>query len=225
LRAGLRERRRVGKRRPLLQFELRRYFCAMSATLAVRVWTMRVDGLDEAAVAPWLDLLDDCECRRAARFVFARNRIEFIAAHALLRAALASSFGAPPRAWDFVAGAHGKPAAQVGGTPAPLSFNLSHTAGMVGFAAVGDTAARPVAVQWTTIDPTRLDRVGLRCKGRPICRSARRYEAFFLSRLGELKYAFARCGYAQVWHAYPEKIPINQRLAEQRGARWGVAKW
>jgi 4'-phosphopantetheinyl transferase len=107
----------------------------MNDRLPVFVWTMRVDRLDEAAVAPWRDLLDHAERRRAARFVVARNRIEFIAAHALLRAALASAFGAPPRAWNFVAGTHGKPAALVGGTPAPLSFNLSHTAGLVGLAA------------------------------------------------------------------------------------------
>jgi len=107
----------------------------MSATLLVRVWTMRVGGLDEGATAPWRDMLDDAERQRAERFVFARNRIEFIAAHALLRAALASAFGAPTEAWHFVAGAHGKPAARVGGPPALLSFNLSHTTGMVGLAA------------------------------------------------------------------------------------------
>jgi 4'-phosphopantetheinyl transferase len=107
----------------------------MSDALLVLVWTMRVDGLDETAILPWLVLLDDAERRRAARFVFARNRIEFTAAHALLRAALASEFGAPPKRWAFVAGAHGKPAARIGDAAAPLSFNLSHTAGMVGVAA------------------------------------------------------------------------------------------
>jgi 4'-phosphopantetheinyl transferase len=107
----------------------------MSDTLLVRVWTMRVGGLAEEATAPWREMLDDAERQRAARFVFARNRIEFIAAHALLRAALASAFGLPMEAWHFVAGGHGKPAAWVGGAPAPLSFNISHTTGMVGLAA------------------------------------------------------------------------------------------
>lgn len=110
----------------------------MSDTLRVRVWTMRVGGIDEAATAPWRDLLDDSEHQRAARFVFTRNRIEFTAAHALLRAALAAMFGAPPEAWHFVAGAHGKPTAWVGGAPAPLSFNLSHTTGMVGLAVAAE---------------------------------------------------------------------------------------
>jgi 4'-phosphopantetheinyl transferase len=107
----------------------------MSDMLLVQVWTMRVGGLDEGATGPWRDMLDDAERQRAARFVFARNRIEFIAAHALLRAALASAFGVPSEAGHFVAGTHGKPAAWVGGAPAPLSFNLSHTTGMVGLAA------------------------------------------------------------------------------------------
>ena len=97
---------------------------------------MRVDGLDERAVAPWRELLDATERERAARFVFARNRVEFIAAHALARAALALTFGVSPTEWDFVADAQGKPAPLLGGKPAPLSFNLSHTTGMVGLAVV-----------------------------------------------------------------------------------------
>jgi 4'-phosphopantetheinyl transferase len=107
----------------------------MSDTLRVQVWTMRIDGVAEKAAARWSDLLDAAERQRASRFVFARNRVEFIAAHALLRATLASEFGAPPGAWDFVADAYGKPAAWVGNAPALLSFNLSHTTGMVGLAA------------------------------------------------------------------------------------------
>jgi 4'-phosphopantetheinyl transferase len=108
----------------------------MSSSAEIRVWTMRVDGLDEPAVAAWRAMLDAGERQRAARFIQARNRIEFIAAHALMRAALAQLVRRPAMAWRFVAGAHGKPAAWLDGEPAPLSFNLSHTAGIVGLAAV-----------------------------------------------------------------------------------------
>ena len=96
---------------------------------------MRLAGLDEPAVAPWLPLLDDTERERAARFVFARHRVQFIAAHALARAVLSLLVPTDPAAWRFVADPNGKPAAWLGSRPAPLSFNLSHTEGMVGLAA------------------------------------------------------------------------------------------
>ena len=108
----------------------------MSSQAIVQVWTLRVDALDDGAVARWLPMLDAAERERAARFVFPRHRVLFIAAHALLRAALAQLGGQPPTAWRFVADAHGKPAAYLGPQPAPLSFNLSHTEGMAGVAVV-----------------------------------------------------------------------------------------
>ena len=101
----------------------------------VHVWTSRVDRLDEAGAARWLPMLDEAERKRAARFVFPRHRVQFIAAHALLRSALGRLCGMPPASWRFVAGRHGKPSAWVGATPAPISFNMSHTEGMVGLAA------------------------------------------------------------------------------------------
>src|SRR5437763_14175315 len=110
----------------------------MADAALVQVWTLPVDGLDETAVAPWLAMLDADERERAGRFVFARHRVLFVAAHALMRAALAEIGGAPPAAWRFVADAHGKPSAWLGDRPAPLSFNLSHTEGMAGIAAVAE---------------------------------------------------------------------------------------
>jgi 4'-phosphopantetheinyl transferase len=110
----------------------------MANSLRVRVWTMRIDRLDEAAVAAWLVMLDKEECRRAARFVFSRHRVQFVAAHALMRSALGSLCGRSPQALRFVADARGKPSAWIGDAPAALSFNLSHTEGMVGLAAAQD---------------------------------------------------------------------------------------
>jgi 4'-phosphopantetheinyl transferase len=97
---------------------------------------MRLDALDEAAVALWLPALDQQERERAARFVFSRHRVQFIAAHALLRAALSRLAGARPAAWRFVADPNGKPSAYLGASAAELSFNLSHTEGMAGIAAI-----------------------------------------------------------------------------------------
>jgi 4'-phosphopantetheinyl transferase len=93
-----------------------------------------VDRLDEPAVTGWLSTLDEIERARAARFVFPRHRVQFITAHALVRTALGRLCGVPPAAWRFVADAHGKPSAWLEDGPAPVSFNLSHTEGMVGLA-------------------------------------------------------------------------------------------
>lgn len=100
----------------------------------IKVWTMRVDRLEEADVArlrPWLDAT---EIARADRFVFPHSRIEFTAAHALTRWVLGAELGCEGRALRFTAGDHGKPDAQLDGAPVPLSFNLSHTRGMVALA-------------------------------------------------------------------------------------------
>jgi 4'-phosphopantetheinyl transferase len=95
---------------------------------------MRVDGLNESDVEPWAALLDPAERVSAARFVFPRNRVEYTAAHVLVRRALAAATGHPPMAFRFEAGAHGKPAAWIGAAPAGVHFNLSHTRGMVAVA-------------------------------------------------------------------------------------------
>jgi 4'-phosphopantetheinyl transferase len=110
----------------------------MTAGARVLVWTMRVDsGLPEARLSCWHELLDAAEQARAARFVFARNRGEFVAAHVLTRTLLSTLMpGTDPGAWRFVAGENGKPVACLGDWPAPISFNLSHTDGMVGVAAL-----------------------------------------------------------------------------------------
>jgi len=97
---------------------------------------MRVETLDDGVVKPWRAALDASEVERADRFVFARDRILFIAAHMLARAVLGQLLGAPPAACRFVNGSNGKPVAYLGARPAPVAFNLSHTRGMVGLAAV-----------------------------------------------------------------------------------------
>lgn len=97
----------------------------------IRIYSRRVEGDGEAELAEERGLLDASERERAGRFVFETGRVEYIAAHALVRSALAEELGADPRAFRFVTGAYGKPAAWLGGQPAPVSFSLSHTRGMV----------------------------------------------------------------------------------------------
>ncbi len=102
--------------------------------LALRVWLLRVDALSERDVAPLLPVLDEGEKARLVRFVHARNRIEFAAAHGLTRLALGQILSVPPASLTFVEEPNGKPSAKRGGRLAPVSFNLSHADGMVGVA-------------------------------------------------------------------------------------------
>jgi 4'-phosphopantetheinyl transferase len=100
----------------------------------LRIILMAVDGLDETAIRPWAAWLDAAEREKASRFVFARNRIEYAAAHVLVRHALAAATGHPPAAFRFEAGAHGKPTAWIGRETAGIHFNLSHSKGLVAVA-------------------------------------------------------------------------------------------
>lgn len=101
----------------------------------VRVWAMPVGGLGEADVAGWREVLDDDERSRAARFAFERNRVEYVAAHALTRKLLSAETGEPPESFRYQAGDKGKPVALCDGRRLDVHFNLSHTGGLVAVAA------------------------------------------------------------------------------------------
>lgn len=76
-------------------------------------------------------LLSDCERTRYERFRVDRDRHEYAVAHALLRTTLSEFGGLPPHAWRFDTGPNGKAAVAPVVCPSPLSFNLSHTHGLV----------------------------------------------------------------------------------------------
>lgn len=96
-----------------------------------------VRALDVSGVAPeeWLALaafLDEKERARAARFYFEDDRRSYVAAHALLRAALSKRADRPPQDWRFAAAARGKP--YLLDPPCDLRFSLTHTRGMAAVA-------------------------------------------------------------------------------------------
>jgi 4'-phosphopantetheinyl transferase len=98
------------------------------------VWLLRVDSLSEENLVPVLPVLDGEERAQMARFHHAHNRVEYGAAHALTRIALAQALSIQSSSLSFIAGPNGKPAVHRNGQPAPVSFNLSHAKGMVGVA-------------------------------------------------------------------------------------------
>jgi 4'-phosphopantetheinyl transferase len=134
----------------------------------VRVWYWRTESIDETALAVLLDLLSIDERERYDRFRFAHDRRDFAAAHALLRRALSECGDVAPAAWRFETNAHGKPAlAQAHASD--LTFNLSHTRGLVACVVARCTAlgidvepvdraatGREIAVRYFSPDEIRL---------------------------------------------------------------------
>lgn len=93
----------------------------LPATPHCQLW--RAD-LDSAPTPDAVACLSDDEWERAGRFVFARDRHRFVAAHAMLRSTLAGHTGVPGALLDFTLGAFGKPTLT---DPAGVHFNLSHS--------------------------------------------------------------------------------------------------
>lgn len=79
----------------------------------------------QAAEHRFSALLSEDEQRRAANFVFEKDRRKFIVARGRLRQILADYLGQPPENISFKYGAHGKPA--LADITAGLKFNLSHS--------------------------------------------------------------------------------------------------
>jgi 4'-phosphopantetheinyl transferase len=106
----------------------------------VRIWYQLTEGLDEAGVERAAAVLSESERTRAQRFMFARDRRDYAAAHALTRAALSRCGDLAPAQWRFQEGAGGKPSVAADAGSPSLIFNLSHTHGLVAcaIAAGGD---------------------------------------------------------------------------------------
>lgn len=92
-------------------------------SVGVRVFSL---DLRRAALARCAAVLDAHERARADEFAEAAARDKFIAAHGLMRFALAAVAGGAPAALSFVRGPFGKPYLSEGGKPHPLKFSLSH---------------------------------------------------------------------------------------------------
>jgi 4'-phosphopantetheinyl transferase len=97
----------------------------------VHIWYHLTEALDETGVARAVAILSDSERQRGQRFMFARDRRDYAAAHALTRVALSRCGDLAPEQWRFQEGADGKPSLAHDGGIAPLTFNLSHTHGLV----------------------------------------------------------------------------------------------
>jgi 4'-phosphopantetheinyl transferase len=98
----------------------------------VWLWTHDLQGI-ETAPPEWLELLDNDECWRASQFRQEKDRIAYIAAHALLRSALIHTLKIPKASLIIDHKKSGKPFLNVP-RDITLDITLSHTSGMVAVA-------------------------------------------------------------------------------------------
>jgi 4'-phosphopantetheinyl transferase len=101
----------------------------------VQVWFRNLDsaGAEASRVLPYLS---PDEKQRAERFHFDQHRNEFILSRGTLRLVLASYLDSSPESLSFEYSKHGKPSLTEAYAAQKLSFNLSHTAGMMLLAVV-----------------------------------------------------------------------------------------
>jgi 4'-phosphopantetheinyl transferase len=119
----------------------------------VHLWYAFVDRVTDAALLTrYQSVLSAQETSRHRRFLFEKDRRQFLISHTLLRTALSQYVDVPPAAWVFATNDHGKPqiAAPAG---LPLCFNLSHTRGLAVVAVTRDRAVGVDAENLERADP------------------------------------------------------------------------
>lgn len=95
----------------------------------VHVWFQFTGGFDPSAIGGAVSALSADERARHDRLYFAHDRRDYACAHALLRTVLSRYLDREPRDLQFETNAHGRPSLPA--QAASLSFNLSHSAGLV----------------------------------------------------------------------------------------------
>jgi 4'-phosphopantetheinyl transferase len=93
----------------------------------VHIWFQTTDSANSAVVHEARRTLSSDERSRADEFHVDDDRRDYMLAHALLRRCLSRYTLVEPRAWKFCTHINGKPIVKA----LPLSFNLSHTPGLV----------------------------------------------------------------------------------------------
>ncbi len=98
----------------------------------LHVWHWTTEAVGDDVVDDLMAVLSAPEREQAGRFVQARDRRDYVAAHALLRHALAWLHGRPPEQWRLEPDTHGKPGVVWHDTDGPSpQVSLSHAPGLV----------------------------------------------------------------------------------------------
>jgi 4'-phosphopantetheinyl transferase len=132
---------------------------AVAVTLGpgeVHAYYRVTDALDDRAIEDAVAVLSAEERAHYRRFRFERDRCAYAVAHALLRLSLSRHAEVAPQSWAFREEPGGKPALLAPAGAAHLSFNLSHTHGLV---ACAITSVARVGIDVEAIDRRVDDRV------------------------------------------------------------------
>jgi 4'-phosphopantetheinyl transferase len=154
---------------------------------AVHVWYVFPDRVtDPAVLERSLTMMSPDERTRRDRFVFSKDRHQYLVSRGFVRTLLARYAGIRPEECVFVVNRYGKPALRRCGSAAPdLRFNLSHTNGLVALAV---TAGREVGLDIEEHTRARVD-VSVR----------RFFSAAEISALEELPEADQRSRFFDYW--------------------------
>jgi 4'-phosphopantetheinyl transferase len=115
----------------------------------VHVWCRSTDSLGCAELNDLVSRLSPDERVRYARFRFPRDQRDYAAAHALLRTSLSQYADVAPESWRFHEAPGGKPRLLPADGRPRLSFNLSHTHGLV---ACAITSGADVGIDVESVD-------------------------------------------------------------------------
>jgi len=113
----------------------------------IQVWWLKVDCLLQQDCGRLHSMLDAGEQIRAGRFRHPFRRLEFVAAHALVRSLLSLRTGLAPRARRFAAESGGRPEVAARFGLPQLRVSLSHTRNLV-IAAVAEGHAVGIDAEW-----------------------------------------------------------------------------
>src|SRR5450830_558430 len=99
----------------------------------IRLWLVHFDEIqDERIFDEYRRLLTDDEQLQEKRFHFERDQRRYLVTRALVRTVLSRYAPITPKQWSFSTNAYGKPIiANDKSTAKKLSFNISHTQGLI----------------------------------------------------------------------------------------------
>jgi len=118
----------------------------------VRVYYTSCSGIADATLLDdYRRLLCRDELERLQRFVFERDRHQFLVAHALLRTSLSRHVDVAPQDWRFATNRFGRPEVETDDGSVPVRFNLSHSGTLCACAV---TATRAVGIDTEEVDAT-----------------------------------------------------------------------
>ena len=115
------------------------------ASVEIHLWLAFCEAItDERLLVAYRELLNAAENQEESRFCSARDRHTYLVTRALLRTVLSRYYSVDPKDWVFSTNAYGRPyIINTQATDAYLSFNVSHTQGLI---ALGVAKGRPLGV-------------------------------------------------------------------------------